>query len=436
MTRPTRPQRIGCNIVLQILSAFALICCCLITTTTAAPAGNSFGQPLVSADSAWLPWLGCWQLVEEARPSAGPLGNQNRSADRVVVCLVPVAGDPSAVEVTTVADGEPVLVETLTADDTERKVEETSCAGWRRSTWSDDRSRLFTRAKLVCDGEESRSVSGVGLMASATTWLDIQMVDSGGREEVTVRRYRRTSESTPVRATTAPLPTDVLNRAVTAAKLSSTSELGVNDVIEAGLVVDRSVVEAMLIESRASFVLDRRELIRLDNSGVPSEVIDLMVALSFPDEFAVERPPARTASSLNSTGGFVAPFNPYGFNRWYPYYASPFGYYYGWSPYSSLYYLGPAASYVIMPGTPNGGSSGRAYRGRGYSQIEAREPRRDRELEQKTTTTGINNVRTSGRTSSGSIRGTGSRSGARATPRGHTRGGSSGSRRTARPRGR
>ena len=116
-----------------------------------------------------------------------------------------------------------------------------------------------------------------------------------------------------------PLPADVLDRAITAARLASTAELNVNDVIEAGAAVDPAVVEAMLVETQASFALDRRTLLQLDDSGVPAEVIDLMVALSFPDEFVVERPPARTAASFGGCGGgFVDPFSPYGFDLWYP----------------------------------------------------------------------------------------------------------------------
>ncbi len=277
-------------------------------------------------------------------------------------------------------------------------------------------------------------MSGVGLMTSATTWLDIQLVSSGGRGEVTVRRYRRASEWTTVDAGATPLPADVLDRALTAARLASTAELSVNDVIEAGAAVDPAVGEAMLVETRASFALDRRALIRLDDSGVPAEVIDLMVALSFPDEFVVERPPARTAASYGGGGrGFVDPFSPYGFDRWYPYYASPFGYYYGWSPYNSLYYLGPATSYVIVSDPSDGRSSGRAYRGRGYSQIEVREPTTDRRARRRAVPGGTTGT-TAGATGGGSAGRSGSSGGGQATPGGYTRGGSSG--RTARPRDR
>ena len=437
MTRPVTSQQTAHDLgrralTVALMTLMTLMSWWFLGVASAAPVGASFGQPVVPADSPWLPWLGCWQLVEETVPRAGQPGGMSRFADRVVVCLTPSAAASGRVEVTTIADGELVLVETLLADGAQHPVEETACTGWRRSTWSGDRARLFARAELACDEQETRRVSGVGLMTNSTTWLDIQLVNSGRRGEVTVRRYRRASESTTVDAGATPLPADVLDRALAAARLVSTAELSVNDVIEAGAAVDSAVVEAMLVETRASFALDRSALIRLDDSGVPAEVIDLMVALSFPDEFVVERPPARTAASFGGGGGgFVDPFRPYGFDRWYPYYASPFGYYYGWSPYNSLYYLGPAASFVIVPDAEDGGSADRAYSGRGYSQIGVREQTTDRRAQQRTVRGGTTGT-TAGARGGGSAGTSGSSGGGQATPGGYTRGGSSG--RTARPR--
>ena len=333
--------------------ALLLTTMCLLVGASAATAGAGQNQPAVPVDSSWLPWLGCWQLVEETGDLAAQIYKARPFADRVVVCLSPAratGADASGMAVTTIADGEPVLVETLVADGAQHAVEEAACSGWRRNTWSGDGARLFTHAELACNDEDTRRVSGVGLMTSSTTWLDIQLVETGGRGAVTIRRYRRASESTTVDAGAAALPADLRELALSAARLASTSELSIEDVIEADQAVEPAVVEAMLIETRAAVALDRHALIQLDDSGVSAGVIDLVVALSFPDEFVVDRPVARTTSSYGGGGGgFAGSFSPYAYDRWYPYYASPFGYYYGWSAYNSLYYLGPAVSYPIVP---------------------------------------------------------------------------------------
>ena len=253
-------------------------------------------------------------------------------------------------------------------------------------------------------------------MTSSTTWLDIQLVETGGRGAVTIRRYRRAGESTMVDAGAAALPADLRDRALRAARLASTSELSIEDIIEADQAIEPAVVEAMLIETRAAFALDRHALIQLDDSGVSAGVIDLVVALSFPDEFVVDRPVARTTSSYGGGGGgFADSFGPYGFDRWYPYYASPFGYYYGWSAYSSLYYLGPAASYLIVPDQIDVGSRGRAYQGRGYTSVDLRQPAPDRRARRRGTT-GTASTQAASRGGSSS----GSSGGGQATPRGYT----------------
>ena len=117
---------------------FALMTSCLLIVTGAASA-TAESQRGVQTDSPWLPWLGCWQLVEETGALADQANDAGPFADRVVVCLTPTgttSADAGGVSVTTIADGTPVLVETLLADGAQHPVEEAACRGWRRNTWS------------------------------------------------------------------------------------------------------------------------------------------------------------------------------------------------------------------------------------------------------------------------------------------------------------
>jgi hypothetical protein len=420
-----------------VVTALALAACLLGATTAG-------GQTAAPDDSVWLPWLGCWQLVEETGALPDEWADRRSYADRVVVCLNPTTGDNAgmSVEVTTIADAERVLVETLHADGRPQPVNEATCRGERRDTWSSDGARLFTRSALTCEDDTDRLVSGVGLMSDALTWLDIQLVDAGGRSAVTVRRYRRVAEATTTDAGATALPLRLRARAREAAHLISTTELSTDDIIEAQDLAEQPVVEALMVETDATFDLDGRGLLELDDAGVPSDVIDLMVALSFPDWFHVDRPASRGGSA--GGGGFTSadPWGPYGqagFHDWYPFYASPFGYYYGWSAYDSLYYLNPYGSGVVLTdgrdgGRRAGGPAGRAYAGRGYSSIGAREPSQvsERRARRRGSDPGAASVQSaSGRRSGGSTSST-SQGGGRATSGGYSRGGSTG--RTARPR--
>ena len=89
--------------------ALMLMTLCLLVGASAATAGGGQDQPAVPVDSPWLPWLGCWQLVEETGALAEQPGNARPFADRVVVCLSPAGtagADASGMAVTTIADGE------------------------------------------------------------------------------------------------------------------------------------------------------------------------------------------------------------------------------------------------------------------------------------------------------------------------------------------
>ena len=431
--RPTTHDRpasvLGIQGKLPALVAVVL----LGTATTQAAAGQH-----APTESPWLPLLDCWQLVEETGMLADHEDEQRAFADRVVVCLTPKTGtdEPSAVEVTTIADSERVLVETLDATGAPYAVSEGSCTGRRQDTWSAGSARLFTRVHLDCEDGGQRSVSGVGLMTNASTWLDIQLVEAGGQGLATVRRYIRASEAAIREAGATPPASGLRTQSREAARLISNSGFGITGVIEAHRETAPAVVEAMLVETNATFTLDASALLALDNAAVPGELIDLMVALSFPGAFVVDRPTVRASSSGGGGGGFVDHYGPYGFNRWYPYYASPFGYYYGWSPYNSLYYLGPSASYLILPRGGGGGGSGRfqergqAFSGRGYARVGARESAPERQ----TPSRGYRGGGNRGSGSSGRASGGGA-SGGRAAPGGYSRGGSSGGR-TAQPRSR
>ena len=333
-----------------------------------------------SVDARWLPWLGCWQLLEEVGPLPESAGELASFADSVLVCVTPASETAAATDVvvTTLADSEQVLVETLSADGLEHSVEETECSGRRRIRWSDDGARLFTRAELACGGEDERRVSAVGFMAGGGTWMSLELVEAGPRAAVTVRRYRRAGDVATLSAAGPDLTADLLARARTAANRAAAADLTIEDVIEAGTEVEPPVLEALLVETDTMFDLDGRTLIRLDDGGVPADVIDLLVALSFPDEFSVQRSGGPT---YGGGGGGLGAWGYDPFDTWYPYYAAPFGYYYGWSRYDSLYGYGRypfVDSYWVTPyygldgldgevsGPP---SEGRVYEGYGYTRL-------------------------------------------------------------------
>jgi hypothetical protein len=399
----------------------------------ASHAQSSLGEPAGSptVDQRWLPWLGCWQLVEEtgARPEAA--GDLSAFANRVLVCVTPAAPPASATDVvvTTLADGEQVLVETLSADAMEHPVDQSECRGRRRITWSEDGARLFTRAELTCSARnDARRLSAVGLMADGRTWLALELVEAGERAAVTVRRYRRAGDVATLGAAEPTLTPDLLARARTAASRTVDADLSIDAVIEAAAAIDPPVLEALLVETGTMFDLDGRTLIRLDDGGVPGNIIDMLVALSFPEDFSVRR----SAPSGGGGGGFPGSWGGYGYDAWYPYYAAPFGYYYGWSPYRSLYgwgdyyYLDPYYSGItgaVVSDRPDVGE-GRVYEGYGYTRVAT--PRDDGGRRARPRGTSGGGIFGGGGSSGGSSSG-GSSGGGTVSAGGYSSGGSSSS---------
>jgi len=456
--------------------------CSLAIAVGVLTAYPAFAQAPERLDARWTPWLGCWRLVQETAREANPSSSieallesgttqrarSGASADEIRVCVLPTDVGVG-VKMTTFAGGRSVLEQTVFGDGLSHPVNEAECRGTLTSEWSRDGERLFTRAELACNGQPKRTVSGLTLLtrepgaagASAgvgrPAWLDVQAVEVDGDLQVRIRRYERAVDQS---AGAAELPSDVSTRAIITARNVSATPITIDDVIEASSKIASPAVEAALVETGSRFGLDSRALIKLADNGVQKNVIDLMVALSFPEHFKVERT-VRSAAPVvtysgSQYGGYsgYGGYSPYGLYDPYAYYSyySPFAYsywgtnyygpgYYGPGYYGSGYY-GP--SYYgpgIVPSAPSGatsGSHGRVIQGRGYTQVRPNDASDSSGTGQSTTSSrtdgSTSTYSNSGRSDSGSSSGGGSGG---VSGGGYSSGGGSGgsdSGRTAQPR--
>ena len=320
----------------------------------AQPAGQAGG---IEAAARWLPFLGCWRPADERAPEQG-----------VLVCVVP-AGANSA-RMMTMAGEQSVIDETFVADGVRRPVVEPGCRGTRTSDWS-RRGRLLSAADLACEGQPARNVSGLSFIALGGDWVDIQAVTTGDREIVRVRRYRRTGELPPDASLLTPQVTARATQSLDAARLAPFT---LDDVIEVSGKVSSGALEAAIVETQAIFPLNSRTLIALDDAGVADNVIDLMVAQTFPKQFQVRRRGGGSSSGSWAGYGGVG-WDWYGFDPFYSYYA-PVGYGY-WNRFGDYYY-GPGQGVFIVPGDGGlaapSGEHGRVVNGGGYTQVSPRDP--------------------------------------------------------------
>ena len=339
-----------------------------------------------NTDPRWRPWLGCWQLWEEqvdrsneqqhVDPECEPDKGLAARIGRTSVCVVPADG---GITLTASEGSETLIGHQVIADGTRRTIVDGSCRGWEQSEWSRDGHRLFTATELECGEEPPRRVTGVSLMASASIWLDIQHVDAGAYRQLEVRRYTPavSSEAGTTETEAAPdLTTDPSE--IRQARRESAQSPTLGDIVEASGKTTARVVEALLVETQPDLDVDSDALIALDDAGIDHDVIDLLVALSYPEKFVVERFDRGGAWSSSSSGfrGFEGLYDPIWYSDLYPYYVTPLGSRYWSGGYNPYFYGGALGGpFVILPGG-NGNReepAGRAVQGRGYTRVVPRE---------------------------------------------------------------
>ena len=340
----------------------------------AAPAAAQADDAAENLDARWRPWLGCWQLWEEQLdPSAADDDGESAALlDRTVICVRPAAGG-RGVNLTAAAGDEVLVDRTLVADGVERDVREPDCTGRERNTWSADGRRLFTRAQVQCGDQPVRRASGVSLLSTPATWVDIQVVEVGGRELLEVRRYAPVPDPEQAARLGPPSGLGAAPAAIQRARRASAAQPDLSDVLDASEKTSPRVVEALLGETEPRLPLDRDALVALDDAGINGGVIDLLVALAYPDRFVVERRDRGGAWSSSGWGGFGGYHDPIWYSgHYYPYYVTPLGYYFWNRGYDPYLFGGLGSPFVVVSDDGRSAERGRPVPGLGYTRVSRR----------------------------------------------------------------
>ncbi len=327
-----------------------------------------------NTDPRWLPWVGCWQPLDS-------LGTTDDEAP--MICFRPAEGQ-AGVEMLSVEGAEITSRRVVRADGQAHQEEREGCSGTTRAQFSSDGQRVFMVADLRCEGGVERRTTGIMSLTQPNRWLDVKSLDVGGQSTPWVEHY---AVASPSRVRGAGLEDLAENRsmAIFSARMAAISPIDVNDVVEASKVVDASAVRAWVAERGDPFHLNADELVRMNKAGVPSGVIDVMVAVSYPHKFSlggprnvrVQQAPTRVAQGYAPRSRFRGcdPFfwDPFCFGYGYGYY----GYNYGYGGYPGLYsgygyggygYGGYTPILIEVQPNSNPPSHGRVIKGRGYTR--------------------------------------------------------------------
>ena len=348
----------------------------LLGSAVAAGAQNT---QLASADARWTPWVGCWQPVTGDGQTVQLAPNKPAP----VVCIVPVASSPS-VDLVTV-EGSTVTPERVDANGTQREVSREGCKGWEKAEFSPDSKRIYLRSEHECTGNRTRTSTGIMSMSPNGEWLDVQGVKVGENSGVRVVHYGRV----PVPAVLdsgmkAALQGNSL--ATSTAMLAASDAVTIPNVIEASKRVEPLVVQTWLAQRGQGFGIDAKQLAALADAKVPSNVIDVMVALSYPRAFAVNLaqadgqvvPTEQTRANAEQSSLGYGP-TVY-MNGWDPLYSGSYGYYNQYGYRGGLGYSGfyPGYWYQGVPviitrpsgsvDAPQQDTRGRMVKGSGYTR--------------------------------------------------------------------
>ena len=418
----------------------AVFACLVLTAVlTSSPAHAQTPQ----GDRRWDAWLGCWSTTQNGLTAAAAR-----------VCVVPGSG-ASAVDIVTIAGGRVTSREHIEANGERRASQRDGCSGWETARWSADGRRVYVKSEHQCAAGATRTSDGLIAITPQGDWLDVISVTMGTNTGVRALRHRPTVEPTDLPAELASSLRAVTPTRIGNARTTAVAPINMADIVEASQQVSAGVVAAWLNDIRQEFAIDAKRLIELADAKVPDRVIDMLVALAYPDAFAV--PPSPTSNGALASrespggGGFSGfggidafdtlqcenNFSLFGFGGCSPFaYSgfgySPFGYMsYGYLPYSySQFGYGPygglgsyggwyATSPTVVVIRPNEGAHGQVVNGRGYVAGGAG----------STATSGG-----SGNSSSGSSAGSSGGSSASTPSAGGGGGGGGGGDRTAHPR--
>jgi len=322
----------------------------------------------VLEDPRWAAFVGCWE------PVAGP-DLDGEAVDEPAEGLLCIRPEGRGVEMFTVVAGTVETSDLLVADGSPRTVQGDGCEGWESVTFSSDGRRAFTRSEYTC-GALAQTGTGVLALVSPTEWVDVRALEVDGERTSWVQRYALVGGGRAAREGLED-PGFGMEAAARAARFVAHHGVGFPQIEEAALTVDAEAVAGWLAYHPGGLEPTADDLERLADAGVPGEVIDVVVAVSYPETFQVDPEADFEASRRDASTGYAGDgyrsrayyggFRPYGFRSFgFGFgYGAPglfFGPRYGHPGYWG-YRRGPV---VIERRAPDRG--GRAVPGRGYTR--------------------------------------------------------------------
>ena len=264
------------------VSVYAAVAASALLATS--PFASAFAQT-AQPELRWRALAGCWVPEESTAIGANAVNN-------TMVCIAPVTGTASA-DVATIVDKQ--VMHTDRIDASGQRIVKTvdKCPGWETATWSEDKSRLLLRSEFDCGDNLKVKGSGVFGIDGDGNWVQVQGTTVGKNAGTRVIRYRAAdvalAEGTVLKDS-AMVQTVVTEPSSSLAWFRQFSGHAptVAAVLDVSKNVDEGVAQAWLSEFGKPEKLSAKDLVAMSDAGVPPNLIDMMVAMSYPERFQLQ----------------------------------------------------------------------------------------------------------------------------------------------------
>ena len=214
--------------------------------------GSALLSPVTAQNARGLPWVGCWQAVDGIEAQGRVCVIPQRDRDLRIVSF---DGVGKATESTLTLSGE------------RTPVTSGGCTGWEQARLSADGDRLLIDAQIRCGDSPQKTISTAFVVTPSGYWLQVNGSGVSMIANARIRLYR------PVESY-AEFPAEI--RVAVAPYVGEAEQARY-------AMLDRAV--------------SAKDLVELEAMGVSAPVIDLIVAASYPETFAIDADGATSAAA-------------------------------------------------------------------------------------------------------------------------------------------
>ena len=229
--------------------------------------------PAITVDAHWLPYLGCWDTAADGL--RGPM-----------TCLLSTS-DPRIIELATLSGDSAIVRERYDMTGTPVPYARDGCTGTQVTGWSLNERSFHVRTEVACGGGEPEVTTSVFTMRTETSFVRLQSMKVKNTTAVRVIEHRLAADTRQVSL-------DVLGRVpgadqgvVRNARSEALKSLVAADVLDALRTLDPVLVEAFIAGHGQKVLFGARDLRMLSSNGVPDRVLDMMIAVSRPEQFTL-----------------------------------------------------------------------------------------------------------------------------------------------------